>query len=116
MVPEVAAPARGVGQGDAAQGRQQHVGEHENQTQLIGGHGLGRSAVGKKIELAFLDAIFHLAAGARDPLILGLAVDLRGVQGADDEALGSSPCRGAPPLPSPAAGGSSCRASHRRSP
>jgi hypothetical protein len=31
---------------------------------LVGTHGVGRGAISEQIELAFLDAVFHLAAGA----------------------------------------------------
>ena len=38
----------------------------EPQTQLVGAEGGSQSAIGKQIELAFLDAVFHLAARAVD--------------------------------------------------
>jgi hypothetical protein len=56
------------------------------QPQLIGAHRGGRGAVGKQIELAFLDAVLHLAAGAIDFLVemAGLVLGTR--QGGDDKA------------------------------
>ena len=45
----------------------QHVGHGgEPQPQLVGAHGRGAGAVGEEVELALLDAVLHLAAGAVD--------------------------------------------------
>ena len=55
----------GMGQADAAQGTDQHIGHRgEPQAQLVGAHGVGRGAVGVEVELTLLDAVLHLAAGA----------------------------------------------------
>ena len=60
----------GLGEADAAQRADQHIGHRgEPQPQLVGAHGGGRGAVGEQIELAFLDAVLHLAAGAVDVLV-----------------------------------------------
>src|SRR5271169_4935125 len=57
-------------EGDAAQGAEENVGEGgEPPTQLIAAHGRRRGAVGEQIELAFLDAVLHVAAGAIELLI-----------------------------------------------
>ena len=67
-------PAGGAGQpgrlqADPPQRRQQHVGHRgEPQPELVGPHGPARGPVGEQIELAFLDAVLHLAAGAVEPL------------------------------------------------
>src|SRR5690349_13827260 len=52
----------GKGQPDAAQRAEQHVGKRgEPQAQLIGPHGGCRGAVSEQVQLAFLDAVLHLA-------------------------------------------------------
>src|ERR1700730_14822945 len=57
-------------QGDAAQSADQYIGHRsEPQSQLVGAHRLGRGAVGAEVELAFLDAVLHVAAGAIELLI-----------------------------------------------
>ena len=77
----------GVGEADAAQRAEQHIGHGgEPQPQLVGAHGGGRGAVGEQIELALLDAVLHLAAGAVDVLVEAAGVDLGGPQRGDDEA------------------------------
>src|SRR3954453_16774454 len=58
----------------------------EPQAQLIGPHGGGRGAVCEQVQLAFLDTVFHLAAGAVDPLVQPSGVDLDRGQRGDDEA------------------------------
>src|ERR1700720_1129873 len=59
-----------MAEADAAQGADQDIGHRgEPQPQLIGAHRVGRGAVGIEIELAFLDAVFHLAAGAIELLV-----------------------------------------------
>jgi hypothetical protein len=54
-----------VGEADPPQRRQQQVGERgEPQPELVGAPPRGAGAVGKEIELAFLDPVLPLAAGA----------------------------------------------------
>lgn len=78
---------RGVGQREAAQGGHQDVGHGgEPQAQLVGAHGDGAGAVGEEVELALLDAVLHVAAGAVDALVEGAGADLGGGQRGDDEA------------------------------
>ena len=77
----------GVGEADAPQRAEQaisHGGEPE--PQLVGAHGGGRGAASEEIELALLDAVLHLAAGAVDALVEAAGVDLGGTQRGDDEA------------------------------
>lgn len=70
MVPQVAAGKDGFSQADAPQRTDQHIGHGgEPKTKLIGPHGGGRGAVGIEIELAFLDAVLHVATGAIDLLV-----------------------------------------------
>ena len=65
MLPQVAVGELGAGEADAAQRRDEHVGHRgEPQPQLVGAHGGGAGAIGEEVELAFLDAVLHLAAGA----------------------------------------------------
>src|SRR4051794_1952264 len=59
---------------------------YEPQAQLIGPHGGGRGAVCEQVQLAFLDTVLDLAAGAVDPLIQPSGVDLGRWQRGDDEA------------------------------
>ena len=67
--------AGGVGEGgfsesDAPQCAHEYVGHRsEPQAQLVGPHGRRRGAVGVEVELTFLDAVLHVAAGAVDVLI-----------------------------------------------
>src|SRR3954452_1252777 len=88
--PDAAATGPGElaeGQADAAQRAQQHVGKRgEPQAQLIDPHGGGRGAVCEQVQLAFLDTVLDLAAGAVDPLIQPSGVDLGRWQRGDDEA------------------------------
>ena len=59
-----------MAEADAAQGADQNIGHRgEPQAQLVGAHRVGRGAIGIEIELAFLDAVFHLAAGAVELLV-----------------------------------------------
>src|SRR6185437_10926443 len=58
----------------------------EPQAQLVGAHGGGRGAVGIQIELAFLDAVFHIAASAVDVLVEVPRRRLGPLQRGDDEA------------------------------
>ena len=68
-------------QADAAQGAQQHVGHRiEPETELIGPHGCGRGAVGMEIELALLDPVFHVFAGAVYFVIESVRKDHIGLQ------------------------------------
>ena len=69
-MPQVASANWVCLQADAAQRAEQHIGHRgEPQAQLVGAHGGGRGAVGEQIELAFLDAVLHLAAGAVELLV-----------------------------------------------
>ena len=55
----------GVLEADAARRADQHIGHWgEPQAQLVGAHSVRRGAVGIEVELTFLDAVLHLAAGA----------------------------------------------------
>ena len=77
----------GSGKGDAAQRAQEHVGHRcEPQPQLVGAHGGGRRAVGHQIELAFLDAVLHIAARAVDVLVEERCGTLGCIERGDDEA------------------------------
>src|ERR1700731_5282528 len=70
-----------------AQSADQYIGHRsEPQSQLVGAHRLGRGAVGEQVELAFLDAVLHVAAGAVDLLVemTGLVCGTR--QGGHDKA------------------------------
>ena len=67
----------GVAERDPAQLAEQHVSHRrEPQAQLVGLHGRRRRAVGEQVELAFLDAVFHLAAGAIEIFVEAAGVDL----------------------------------------
>src|SRR3954452_86108 len=88
--PDAAATGLGElveGQANPTQRTEQHVGKRgEPQAQLIGPHGGGRGAVCEQVQLAFLDTVLHLAAGAVDPLVQPPGVDLDRWQRGDDEA------------------------------
>src|SRR5260370_26233092 len=59
-----------MGEADAAQGAQQHIGHRgKPQPQLVGAHCFGRGTIGIKVELALLDPVFHLAARAVELLV-----------------------------------------------
>ena len=76
-MPQVASANWVWAQADPAQRAEQHIGHRgEPQAQLVGAHGGRRGAVGEQVELAFLDAVLHLAAGAVDPLVEAAGVDL----------------------------------------
>ena len=48
----------------------QHIGEgDEVQTELVGTHRVVTGAVGKQVELLFLDPVFHVASGAVEFLV-----------------------------------------------
>src|SRR5690625_4523509 len=77
----------GVRQADPTEGAEQDVGQgREPEAQLIGAHAAGGGAVGKEIELALLDAVFHVAARAIEALIEPASRNLAGLQRGDDEA------------------------------
>ena len=64
----------GSGQRDAPQGAEQDIGHGgEPEAELVGAHGGGRCAVGEEVDLALLDPVFHLAAGAVEPFVERLA-------------------------------------------
>ena len=67
-------------QRDAAQRREQHVGHRgEPQAELVRAHRPGRGAVGEQVELALLDPVLHLAAGAVEPLVERLRAQAAGL-------------------------------------
>src|SRR6266478_6251420 len=75
------------GQGDAAQRVDKNIGHGgQPKPQLVGAHGAGGGSVGEQIELTFLDAIFHLAAGTIELLVERAGLMLVGLQRGDDEA------------------------------
>src|SRR5580700_3654562 len=101
-----------MAEADAAQGADQDIGHRgEPQPQLIGAHRVGRGAVGIEIELAFLDAVFHLAAGAIEFLVEVAGLVRLTRQRSDDKAwvglalgpfrLGDDPALAAPALERP---------------
>ncbi len=53
---------------------------------MVGAHGVGRAAVGEEVELAFLDAVLHVASGAVEFFVEGPPVDGGRVQRGDEEA------------------------------
>src|SRR6266404_2734734 len=54
-------------QGQTAQAVDENVRHRSKpQTELVGRHGVGRGAVSEQVDLTFLDAVLHLAAGAVD--------------------------------------------------
>ena len=65
----------------------EHIGQRcEPQPQLVGAQARRRGPVREEIELAFLDAVFHLAAGAIDFLVKLLCFNVFARQRGDDEA------------------------------
>ena len=77
----------GFGKADAPQRADQHIGHRsEPQAQLVGAHGGRRGAIGIKVELAFLDAVLHVAAGAVDVLVELPRSRLSALERGDDEA------------------------------
>src|SRR6516162_8246633 len=52
---------------------------------VVSAHGRGRGAVGEQVELAFLDAVFHVAAGAIDLLVEVAGLMLAASQRGDDK-------------------------------
>ena len=100
----------GVVEADAAQGAQQDIGHRvEPQAQLVGAHRGGRGAIRIEVELALLDPVLHVAAGAVDLLVEVLGLALVAPERSDHEArigfplrplgLGDDP---APAAPAPA--------------
>src|SRR5580692_4671789 len=76
-----------VRQSDAAQSAEKYIGHgREPQSELVGAHRGRRRAVGEQIELAFLDAVLHLATGAVDHLVEVLRGNLARLERGDDEA------------------------------
>jgi len=76
-----------VGQPDATQGAEQHVSHRgKPQAELVGLHGRGRGAVGEQVELAFLDAVLHVAARAVGLLVEVPRACLAALERGDDEA------------------------------
>ena len=67
MVPQVASANCVCARADATQGAEQHVSHRgEPKAELVGLHGRGGGPVGKQVELAFFDAVLHVAARAVD--------------------------------------------------
>ena len=99
---------------DAAQGADQDIGHRgKPQTQLVGAHRVGRGTVGIKVELALLDAVFHLAAGAVELLVEVAGLVLLACQRGDDKARIGLAAGPLPPWRRPGARGSSSCASAR---
>lgn len=72
---------------DPAQRRDQDIGYGgEPEPDLVGAHGMGRGTVGKHIELTFLDAVFHLAAGAVGFLVEMPCLGFLRLERGDDKA------------------------------
>jgi transposase len=62
----------------------------EGQAKLVGAHGCGAGPVGEEVELALLDAVLHVAAGAVEPLVKGAGSHLgRGQRGHDETRVGT---------------------------
>jgi hypothetical protein len=84
--PEPDGAAGGIGQlrvaqADAAQRREQNIGERrESQPELVGAQGRRRRAIGEQVELLLLDPVLDVAAGAVDVLVHGARVDRGGRQ------------------------------------
>src|SRR5260370_35481 len=72
---------------EAAHSFEEHISHRgEPQAKLVGRHGGGRRAVGEEIELAFLDAVLHLAAGAIAVLVEHAGVGALLAERGHDEA------------------------------
>src|SRR5438128_11462704 len=77
----------GGAKADATQRADEHIGHRrEPEPELVGAHRSSRGAVGEQVELAFLDPVFHLAAGAVELLVERAGLDLWPGQGGDEEA------------------------------
>ena len=80
-------PEQGVGKADPAERAEHDIGHGgEPEAELVGAHGGGRGAVGEQVELAFLDPVLHLAAGAADRLAEIWARNFARLERGDDEA------------------------------
>ena len=78
---------RRVFQGDAADTVDEDIGEGgEEQAELVGFVGVRAHAIGEQIELAVLDAVFHVAAWAIGAFVEFPGRDLMAIQGSDEEA------------------------------
>lgn len=65
-------------QAEAADCGQQDIGQAgEQQAEPVGPPAVARGAVGEQLELLLLDAVLHLAAGAVEAVVEGLAVALQ---------------------------------------
>ena len=74
-------------QGDAADTVDEDIGESgEEQAELVGFVGVRAHAIGEQIELAVLDAVFHVAAWAIGVFVEFPGRDLVAIQGGDEEA------------------------------
>ena len=77
----------GSGKRQASQGREQDIGHGgEPEAKLVGAHGGCGGPVGEQVELALLDAVFHLASGAVEVLVEVPPVDGVPAERGDDEA------------------------------
>ena len=84
---EGTAVARRCFQGDAADAVDEDIGEGgEDQAHLVGLVGVCAHAVGEQVELAVLDAVFHVAARAIDVFLEFPGRDLMAIQRGDEEA------------------------------
>ena len=74
-------------QGDASDTVDEDIGEGgEEQAELVGFVGVRAHAIGEQIELAVLDAVFHVAAWAIGVFVEFPGRDLVAIQGGDEEA------------------------------
>ena len=74
-------------QGDAADTVDEDIGEGgEEQAKLVGFVGVCAHAIGKQIELAVLDTVFHVAAWAIGVFVEFPGRDLMAIEGSDEEA------------------------------
>ena len=74
-------------QGDAADTVDEDIGEGgKEQAKLVGFVGMRAHAIGKQIELAVLDAVFHVAAWAIGVFVEFPGRDLMAIEGSDEEA------------------------------
>ena len=72
---------------DASERGEQDIGHGgEPEAELVGAHGGCGGAVGEEVELAFLDAVLHLASGAVELFVEDPPVDDGPAQRGDDEA------------------------------
>ena len=74
-------------QGDAADSVDEDIGESgKEQAELVGFVGVRAHAIGEQIELAVLDAVFHVAAWAIGVFVEFPGRDLMAIAGGDEEA------------------------------